>query len=311
MILLPSCKMFNHFLHGLYSGKWDAVIAEIEAQDMKNISGAAILDYPNFGMTDAGTMYRKEKIQQENASRFAAMAAYGSEPAEEHVEEEDLPQQAADIPEGAAGGEVDAEDDDINEKKQQQSLKEKTLEQARRKHVMAAMQERVRFVQRPLTKAAYENLFNESALIQNRHTLSPAHSPGDAWRHGWLYDVGSDVEPTIGEKSKRSAWAWPPTVDVPAMQLFVQAAIGVHNETNDVFIMPTSRGKLAEHEYQKALSKIAIKLFIHYRECSRRGPRNSIEVVHAAHSKPWPCGARSASAKSTWHRRWHPIPCPE
>ena len=104
-------------------------------------------------MTDAGTMHRKEKIQQENASRFAAMAAYGSEPAEEHVEEEDLPQQAADIPEGAAGGEVDAEDDDTDEKKQQ-GFKEKILEQTRLKHVTAAMQERVRLVVRPSTKAA-------------------------------------------------------------------------------------------------------------------------------------------------------------
>jgi hypothetical protein len=163
MILQPSCKMFNHFLRSLYEGKWDAVISEIEAQDMKQISGAAIVDYPKFGMTDVGTMYRKEKIQQDNVSRFAAIAAYGSEPAE-HVEEEDLPQQAADIPEGAAGGEVDAEDDDIDEKKQQ-GLKEKTLEQARLKHVMAALQERVRFVLRPMTKAGYEDLFNESALI--------------------------------------------------------------------------------------------------------------------------------------------------
>ena len=42
MILQLSCKMFNHFLRGLYEGKWDVVISEIEAQDMKNISGAAI-----------------------------------------------------------------------------------------------------------------------------------------------------------------------------------------------------------------------------------------------------------------------------
>ena len=66
---------------------------------------------------------------------------------------------------------------------------------------MAAMQERVRFVVRPITKAGYEDLFNESALIKNRHALS-GHSPGDAWRHGWLYDVGSDMEHTTGEKAK-------------------------------------------------------------------------------------------------------------
>ena len=96
--------MFNHFLRGLYEGKWDVVISEIEAQDMKNISGAAIFDYPKFGMTDGGTMYRKEKIQQENASRFAAMPASGSQPADLHVEEGDLPERAAAIPEGAAGG---------------------------------------------------------------------------------------------------------------------------------------------------------------------------------------------------------------
>ena len=129
MILQPSCKMFSHFLRGLYEGRWDTVINEIEAQDMKNLSALAIFEYPKFGMADAQAMYRKEKIQQESASRFAAMPSSGSQPVQVDVEEEDLPQQAADIPEGAAGGEVDAEDDDIDEKKQQ-GLKEKTLEQA-------------------------------------------------------------------------------------------------------------------------------------------------------------------------------------
>ena len=61
---------------------------------------------------------------------------------------------------------MDAEDDDIDEKKQQ-GLKEKALEQARLKHVTAALQERVRFLLRPMTKAGYEDLFNESALIKN------------------------------------------------------------------------------------------------------------------------------------------------
>ena len=296
MILQPSCKMFSHFLRGLYEGRWDTVINEIEAQDMKNLSALAIFEYPKFGMADAQAMYRKEKIQQESASRFAAMPSSGSQPVQVDVEEEDLPQQSAAIPEGAAGGEVDAEDDDMDAKKQQD--KEKTIKEARLKHVTAAMQERVRFVVRPSTKAGYEAVLSESALIQNRHTLAPAHNQ-EAWRHGWVYDVGCDVEPTIGETSKRSAWAWPPAVDVPGMTLFVTAAIGCHNETNDIFIMPTSRGKMAQQEYQKVLSKVVKKddLFISYKECIRRGARNSMEVVHAALSKPWPGGARTGARK--------------
>ena len=115
MILQPSCKMFNHFLRGLCSGKWDVVIAELGP-------GIEPFRLSPFWLPEVW----HDRRGQDNASRFAAIAAYGSEPAE-HVEEEDLPQQAADIPEGAAGGEVDAEDDDVDEKKQQ-GLKEKTLE---------------------------------------------------------------------------------------------------------------------------------------------------------------------------------------
>ena len=81
---------------------------------------------------------------------------------------------------------------------------------AREKHMTNAMKEMVCFVVRPQSKDGYAALFQESALIQGRHRFSREAGVPGVWRHGWIYDAGSDVEPTIGDKSKRSPRAWAP-----------------------------------------------------------------------------------------------------
>jgi len=78
MMLQPSCKLLASFLRGVYDGKYDAVLYEVESQGLKNLTGAAILAYPKFGMTDITAMFNKEKVQAENAARFSS----GSQPAE-------------------------------------------------------------------------------------------------------------------------------------------------------------------------------------------------------------------------------------
>ena len=97
------------------------------------------------------------------------------------------------------------------------------------------------------------------------------------------------------------------------MQLFVQAAIGVHNETNDVFIMPASSGKSAPQEYEKVLSKIATKddLFISYEESAAEvlaTPWRSSMLLTASHGH---AERAIVPAKSTRQSHWHPTAWPE
>ena len=44
------------FLANFYDGKFDGVIHEIEAQEMKNMSGQTIFEYPKLGMHDFPSM---------------------------------------------------------------------------------------------------------------------------------------------------------------------------------------------------------------------------------------------------------------
>jgi len=186
--------------------------------------------------------------------------------------------------------------------------KEATLVEARKKHVKAAMDDVIRFVIRPSNKTEFKNLFQESGLIQNRHTLRSASSQPETdapWRHGWIYDAGADVEPSICSSSHRSPFSWPPQVDVAVAKMFFESAVAIHDEKNDLFLMPSSRSKTAAFEFQKAVGPRAFKddLNIHYRECQKRGARNSHEVVYAAHSKQWPgqgrCGPRKFYTATT------------
>ena len=80
------------------------------------------------------------------------------------------------------------------------------MKEARVKHVTSAMSQQLRLVVRPNTKSDYIDLLKESALIQNRSSLSPAHSQ-EEWRHAWIYDSGSDNEPQISAHSQL-VWSW-------------------------------------------------------------------------------------------------------
>jgi hypothetical protein len=153
------------------------------------------------------------------------------------------------------------------------------------------MQQQVRFVVRPNTKDGYVALLRESTLIQNRSTLATSAPSPDHWRHGWIYDSGSDMEPNISDSSNRSVWAWPPQPDEPVLKQFMEVAMAEQDEVHDIFIMPSCRSKGSKSAFQKILgSKLIVQddLHITYKECSKRGARNSVEIVFAASSKKFP-----------------------
>jgi len=62
------------------------------------------------------------------------------------------------------------------------------------------------------------------------------------------------------------------------------------DEVHDVFITPSCRSKNAKAAFQKVLGKLILQddLHINYKECSKRGARNSVEIVYAASSKKFP-----------------------
>ena len=286
MVLGGSCKHIGLFLTGLYEGKYDGVIQEIDAQEMKNMSSKSIFEYPKFNMSDVSVIYAREKVQQDNILRAASS---GSPPVDvPPQEEQELPPQAQD--EQAAAEE---EEEEVSKAEQ----KERVLKEAREKHVRAAMQQLLRLVVRPTTKNGYETLLKESALIQNRSSLASALG-GNVWRHGWIYDAGSDKEPQLSESSNRSIWSWPPQPDVPVMTQFFQAALGELDEVHDIFLTPSSRSQSAHQEFKKVVVRCPMRddLHINYKECPKRGPRNSMEIVYAAHSKRHP-GQRDGPRK--------------
>ena len=136
----------------------------------------------------------------------------------------------------------------------------------------------MRFVVRPMIKTEYTSLFQESALIQNRDTvmasgLATSMPSGETqpWRHGWLYDAGSDQAPVTSESSNRSPWSTSPMPDVPCAKIFFGAAVAV-GKPNDILIAPNCRSKGGSLEYAKLLN-LTVKddLNVHYAEGVRRG----------------------------------------
>ncbi len=78
-------------------------------------------------------------------------------------------------------------------------------QEAREKHVAAALEDMIVLGVRPCRKAEFTNLFRASTLIQNRHKVvadgiaarsqDNDDAPERTWRHAWLYDAGADREP--------------------------------------------------------------------------------------------------------------------
>ena len=192
MVIVGSCKHIAGFLGGLLEGKFDGIVQEIDAQEMKSMSGKAIFEYPKFKMGDVAMMFAKERMQQQNVTTYAAPSQQIVVAIATNEEEHDLPpqqQEEADEPEEEAA-------------ESSHDRKERILKEAREKHVTNAMNQQARLVIRPSTKDGYADLFRESALIENRSSLSPAHSQ-DLWRHGWIYDSGSDNEPGVSASSRK------------------------------------------------------------------------------------------------------------
>jgi hypothetical protein len=222
MVISGSCKLVGMFLQGLYEGKYDGVIQEIDAQDMKNMTGKAIFEYAKFNMSGVASVYAKEKVQQENVARFAATggdASSGSQPEKDGAACQELPLQQP----------SEHEDETEEEVESNIAQKERLLKEPREEHVRAAMQKQVRFVVRPNTKDGYVALLRESTLIQNRSTLATSAPSPDHWRHGWIYDSGSDMEPNISDSSNGSVWAWPPQPDEPVLKQFMEVAMAEHD----------------------------------------------------------------------------------
>ena len=105
---------------------------EIEAQDMKNMTGKAIFEYAKFNMSGVASAYAKEKVQQENVARFAATggdASSGSQPEKDGAACQELPPQQP----------SEHEDETEEEVESKIAQKERLLKEAREKHVRAAM----------------------------------------------------------------------------------------------------------------------------------------------------------------------------
>jgi len=141
----PSCKAVHTFIVGLYNGKWDWVFREMSLGLSKRKADAALIaKQGRIGShlhEEVELVYNKEKVQQENAMKFAASASVAAIASDE-VDETRTP-------------EVNDEDDD-NESDTKSEVdvenKELKLQAARERHVRSAMNEAVRFVQRPNEK---------------------------------------------------------------------------------------------------------------------------------------------------------------
>jgi hypothetical protein len=219
-------------------------------------------------------VYNKEKVQQENAMKFAASASVAAIASDE-VDEIRTP-------------EVNDEDDD-NESDTKSEVdvenKELKLQAARERHVRGALSEAVRFVQRPNEKTWCTTLFNESLFVQSRSSFTGA---GDdcTWRHGWLYDCCADQEPKIADKSKNHVRGVSPQPDGPMAKLFFESALGIAKD-NDVLIAPNARSLGASRTLMVPLSKATFTdaLNIIYKEALAKGRTRLHEVVHLAAQK--------------------------
>lgn len=281
MLVRPSCRLLATFLTGVYRGRWDPLFHEIDSQGIRLVDGDVIMSYPKMGLADFMSAYTLENAQAQNVARFAERSALSqlpreSEPAEEH--EDVVETGRSDIEKAAAA-------------------KEETLKTARLAHAKAALGSLVSFVVRPGTIVAYKNLFEQSEMITRRAEFCRGST--DNWRHAWLYDAGSDVEPQVAPTSKRSHFAVSPQTDSLVIKQFFGGVKHVEHEANDVYLMPSSRSKLVDREFTKASGAHGVRddLFINYVECQRRGVRNSCEVVYAASSKGWMPGVDRGLAR--------------
>jgi len=157
------------------------------------------------------------------------------------------------------------------------------------RHVTAAMEDMIRFVERPQLKAGYAALFKESLLVQNRHNFGDGE-----WRHGWFYDASADQEPQVGEQSNRAVCSTPPLPDGPVAKMFFEAALGVA-AGGDTLIAPNSRSPGASKALLGYMSKAANHevLNIIYKEYPARGKQKLHEVVHAASLRVGPQRVRA------------------
>jgi len=155
------------------------------------------------------SVFNREKVQQENALKFAAS-------------DETRPEVLA------ASSQIDTEIDD-EEFEVEVDNKETKLRIAREKHVQGALNDAVRLVKRPCLKSDYVSLFNESLLVQNRQSFER----DGPWRHGWLYDCCADQEPRIAEKARHCVKTVPPQLDVPVAKMLPTAEMSSTSSTKN------------------------------------------------------------------------------
>jgi hypothetical protein len=180
----------------------------------------------------------------------------------------------------------DEDDDNESDTKSEVDVenKESKLKAAREKHVRSALNEAVRFVQRPNEKKMFTTLFNESIFVQSRSSFTGA---GDdcTCRHGWLYDCCADQEPKIADKSKNHVRGVSPQPDGPMAKMFFEAVLGIITE-NDILIAPNARSLGASRILLPLLKAThADSLNIIYKETLAKGRTRLHEVVHLAAQK--------------------------
>jgi len=208
MVVRSSCKAMHAFITALYEGKWDHVFHEMADNGWRKKSVAGLANYPKFRLhEDVESVFNREKVQQDNALKFAAS-------------DETRPEVLA------ASSQIDTEIDD-EEFEVEVDNKETKLRIAREKHVQGALNDAVRLVKRPCLKSDYVSLFNESLLVQNRQSFVR----DGPLRHGWLYDCCADQEPHIAEKARHGVKTVPPQPDVPVAKMFFEAVLTVAKRT--------------------------------------------------------------------------------
>jgi len=73
MVVRSSCKAMHAFITALYEGKWDHVFHEMADNGWRKKSVAGLANYPKFRLhEDVESVFNREKVQQENALKFAA-----------------------------------------------------------------------------------------------------------------------------------------------------------------------------------------------------------------------------------------------
>lgn len=82
MVCTPSCKNLYNFIVSLYQGKRDYVFVQMSEENVqKKRSGAAYADNATFNLAeDLEKPFKREKLQMENAVRYAAGVVPPSEP---------------------------------------------------------------------------------------------------------------------------------------------------------------------------------------------------------------------------------------